>query len=166
MHSSVSFDCFTGNTTGNSGFAVCHRHSTKPTKHSAKILPSVTLGKQHTISIVSANASLPSVCYRTLGKHLPRAETDARRKKVTRRHRDGHGTFAKCQLPDTRQTCILCRVPTPRHSAKLHFAMCQILGTRQTCLLCRVLAPRHSAKISPLPSVNSETLGKDWPRTY
>ena len=113
---------------------------------------------------------------------LPRAETDARRRKVTRRRRDGHGSFAECQLPDTRQTCILCRVPNPRHSAKLpHFVMCQILGTRQSCLLCQVSTPRHSAKIPPfvvcqtprhsakfpcLPSVNSETLGKGWPRTY
>ena len=55
-------------TTGNSGFAVCHRHSANTTKHSAKALPSVTLGKQHTASTVPANVSLPSVFYRALGK--------------------------------------------------------------------------------------------------
>ena len=55
-------------TTGNNGFAVCHSHSAKPTKHSAKPLPSVTLGKQHTTSTVPANVSLPSVFYQALGK--------------------------------------------------------------------------------------------------
>ena len=55
-------------TTGNSRFAVCHRHSAKPKKHSAKDLPSVTLDKQYTASIVSANVSLPSVFYQALGK--------------------------------------------------------------------------------------------------
>ena len=113
---------------------------------------------------------------------LPRAETDARRKKVTRWHGDGHGAFAECQLPDTQQTCILCRVPNPRHSAKLpYFTVCQLPGTWQSVLLCRVSTPRHSAKIPPfavcqtprhsakfssLPSVKSETLDKGWPRRY
>jgi len=54
-------------TTGNSGFAVCHRHLAKPIKHSTKALPSVTLGKQHTASTVSANVYLSSVFYWALG---------------------------------------------------------------------------------------------------
>jgi len=41
--------------------AVCYRHS-------VKVLPSVTLGKQHTASTVSANSYLPNVFYRALGK--------------------------------------------------------------------------------------------------
>ena len=55
-------------TTENSRFAVCHKHSAKPKKHSAKDLSSATLDKQHTASIVLANGSLPSVFYRALGK--------------------------------------------------------------------------------------------------
>jgi len=55
-------------TTGNSRFAMCHRHSAKPKKHSANDLLSVTLAKQHTTSTVPANVSLPSVFYRALGK--------------------------------------------------------------------------------------------------
>ena len=59
---------FTNGTTGNSDFAVCHTHSAKTKKHSAKALPSVTLSKQHTASTVSANSYLPSVFYRALDK--------------------------------------------------------------------------------------------------
>ena len=55
-------------TTENSDFAVCHRHSAKTKKHSANTLPSVTLGKQHMSSTVSANSYLPSVFYRALDK--------------------------------------------------------------------------------------------------
>ena len=95
---------------------------------------------------------------------LSRAETDARRKKVTRRRGDGHRAFAECPGPDTRQTYLLYRVPTPKHSANLAplpsvnsqtlgkpgwFAECPILGTRQTCLLCRVSNTGHSAKTAP-----------------
>ena len=49
-------------TTENSGFIVC-----LTTKYSAKDLPSVTLGKQHTASTVPANVYLASVFYRALG---------------------------------------------------------------------------------------------------
>ena len=55
-------------TTENSRFAVCHKHSAKPTKHSTKALPNVTLVKQHTASTVLANVFLPSVFYRALDK--------------------------------------------------------------------------------------------------
>ena len=128
---------FSAHTTKNSEFVVCHRHSAKTKKHSAKDLLSVTLSKQHTTSTVPTNVSLSSVFYRALGKYFARAETDVRRKKVTRRRGDGHDAFAECQLPDTQQTCILCRVPNSRHSANFsYFAVCQILGTRQSFLLC------------------------------
>ena len=49
-------------TTGNSSFAVCHEHSAKPEKHSAKGFPSVTLGKEHTVATVLAN-SVFAECY-------------------------------------------------------------------------------------------------------
>ena len=41
-------------TTENRIFAVCPRHTAKPKKYSAKALPNVTLGKQHTTYIVTA----------------------------------------------------------------------------------------------------------------
>jgi hypothetical protein len=50
-------------TTGIAFFAECLRHSAKAILHSAKALPSVTLGKEH-----SAKGSLPSAFFRTLGK--------------------------------------------------------------------------------------------------
>jgi hypothetical protein len=49
-------------------FAECLRHSAKTILHSAKPLPSVTLGKEHSTNILSANGSLPSTFFRTLGK--------------------------------------------------------------------------------------------------
>ena len=47
-------------TTGMPRFAVCPRHMAKPKKHSAKPLPSVTLGKRHSAYTESLNLSLPS----------------------------------------------------------------------------------------------------------
>ena len=41
--------------TGNGSFAVCLGHTVKPRIHSAKCLPSVTLGKGHSAKISSAN---------------------------------------------------------------------------------------------------------------
>ena len=94
-------------TTENSGFAVCHRHSAKPTKHSAKALPSVTLGKQHTTSTVPANVSLPSVFYRALGKYFAETVT-ARLLSVPDQTLGKPVFFAECQIQGTRQTCLLC----------------------------------------------------------
>jgi hypothetical protein len=55
-------------TTGFRGFAECPRHSAKPELHSAKPLPSVALGKEHSAKISSAKMSLPSAFCRALGK--------------------------------------------------------------------------------------------------
>jgi hypothetical protein len=49
-------------------FAECLRHSAKQHKRSAKILPSVALGKEETAKKGSAKISLPSIFYRALGK--------------------------------------------------------------------------------------------------
>ena len=100
---------------------------------------------------------------------LPRAETDAQRKKVTRRRRDGHGAFAECPRPNTRQTYLLCRVSNPGHSANVpslpsvksqalgkpaFFAECQILDTRQRLA-------QNIQMFASLPSVTVQTLGKE-----
>jgi hypothetical protein len=50
------------------GFAECLGHSAKPRLHSAKALPSVTLGKGYSVKISSAKTSLPSAFCRALGK--------------------------------------------------------------------------------------------------
>jgi hypothetical protein len=55
-------------TTGIAFFAECLRHSAKAILHSAKALPSVKLGKEHSANISSAKGSLPSAFFRTLGK--------------------------------------------------------------------------------------------------
>ena len=55
-------------TTGGGFFAECLRHSTKADIHSAKPLPSVTLGKGRSVNSLSAKTSLPSALYWALGK--------------------------------------------------------------------------------------------------
>jgi len=91
-------------------FAVCHRHSAKPVKYSAKALPSVTLGKQHTTSTVSANSYLPSVFYRALGKWFAECQIWHSAKKSGL-----PSVFPKY----TRQRIIVCRVFLELHSANL-----------------------------------------------
>ena len=49
---------------------MCPRHTVKLKKHSAKDLPSVTLGKQHTAYTVTAKVYLPSDFYRALDKDI------------------------------------------------------------------------------------------------
>jgi hypothetical protein len=55
-------------TTGISSFAVCLKHTVKTILHSAKPLPSVTLGKEPSANCTSATVSLPSTFCRALGK--------------------------------------------------------------------------------------------------
>jgi len=55
-------------TTGRGFFAECLRHSAKADIHSAKPLPSVTLGKGRSVNSLSAKTSLLSALYRALGK--------------------------------------------------------------------------------------------------
>ena len=150
-------------TTENSSFAVCHRHSTKFKKYSAKYLPSVTLGNQHMTSTVPANRFLPSVFYRALGKDFAESWHRCSTKKVIWRSEDGYDAFAECQILGTRQTILLCRVSKFGHSAKLlplpsvkvealgkhsSFALCHAPGTGQSFCLCRVSKFRHSANTS------------------
>jgi hypothetical protein len=49
-------------------------HSTKTILHSAKPLPSVTLGKEHSANILSAKGSLPSTFFGHSAKTLPSVE--------------------------------------------------------------------------------------------
>jgi hypothetical protein len=55
-------------TTGLPNFAECQIHSAKDILHSAKSLPSVTLGKRHSAKVPTAKFTLPSVRIRALGK--------------------------------------------------------------------------------------------------
>ena len=104
--------------------------------HSAKHLPSVTLGKQHMTSTVPTNVALPSVFYRTLGKYFAESWN---------RH-----SVKKSNVTERRRSRRICQVSWTWHSANLPplpsvnsrtlgkpgwFAECQISGTRQTCLL-------------------------------
>jgi hypothetical protein len=57
-------------TIGHSSFAECRRHSAKAILHSAKALPSVTLGKERSANCTSATASLPSTFCRALDKEF------------------------------------------------------------------------------------------------
>jgi hypothetical protein len=60
-------------------------------KHSAKFLPSVTLGKESLANSTSATASLPSTFYRALGTFGTR-----QRKAIVMVTGNEDGTFAEC----------------------------------------------------------------------
>jgi hypothetical protein len=63
-------------------FAECLRHSAKAILHSAKAMPSVTLGKEHSAKISSAKGSLPSAFFRTLGKDFAECQKNTRQRKT------------------------------------------------------------------------------------
>ena len=129
-------------TTGISFFAVCSKHTAKAILHSAKALPSVTLGKERSANCTSTTTSLPSTFCRALGK-VPFV---TRQRKVTvTAPSDGDGSFAECLLWHSAKRPILpsvCShgprqrrvqwapppVPVPR----------ALVGTRQRRTLCRV----------------------------
>ena len=85
-------------TTGGGLFAECLLHSAKAALHSAKSLPSVTLGKEPPSNPLPVKAALPSAKFRALVKDLTPSAEDRR------------------NLFFLKKT--LCRVPQLRHSAK------------------------------------------------
>ena len=98
-----------GRTTGYSSFAVCHRHSAKTKKHSAKALPSVTLGKPHTALFCRQTAICRVFFIAHSANGLPSVKFDTRQKKVVCRvffqNTLGKGLlFAECFWNYTRQT--------------------------------------------------------------
>jgi len=86
-------------TTGNTSFAECLRHSVKALLHSAKLLPSAALGKDHSANFSSVKGSLPSAFCRALGKDFAECLWEPSAKKSCR---DGDfisdGRFAECLL--------------------------------------------------------------------
>jgi hypothetical protein len=84
-------------TTGIYGFAECLKHSTKPEKHSAKALSSVTLGKEGSAHSTSTKPSLPSTFSRALDKDFAECqEVLGKEKSSSRRRDDGDGVFVEC----------------------------------------------------------------------
>ena len=69
-------------TTGGGFFVECLRHSAKADIHSAKPLPSVTLGKGRSVNSLSAKTALPSALYRALGKGFTECQSDTWQRKV------------------------------------------------------------------------------------
>ena len=118
------------NTTGINSFAECLKHSAKPSKHSAKALPSVTLGKEGSVNSASAKPSLPRAFSRALGKEaLCRVSTVGSRQRLTIVNfwtaADGplpRAPFAECL---TLGKCVFAEwgpVPSVQHSVKSLFA--------------------------------------------
>ena len=115
--------------------------------HSAKPLPSVTLGKGRSVNSLSAKTSLPSALYRTLGKGFAECQFDTRQRKVA----------------VTASATVMAALPSVKvkHSAKVPALPSAVdLDTRQRWPLCRVSPTRHSAKWRPLPSAWTVALGK------
>jgi len=69
-------------TTGDALFAECLGHSAKALLHSAKALPSATLGKEQTAKPHPAKGSLPSVVCRALGKGFAECQDGTRQRKL------------------------------------------------------------------------------------
>ena len=90
-------------TTGISSFVVCLRHTTKAILHSAKPLPSVTLGKERSVNCTSTTASLPSTFCRALGKELGKEKSPSRRQVTVT-------DLLPSVFVGTRQRRLLCRV--------------------------------------------------------
>ena len=147
------FPSLLNRTNGTQEFAECQIHSAKDILHSAKSLPSVTLGKRH-----SAKFTLPSVIIRALGKGFAECPDTRQRSHVAPPWSRGLpsvrlGHSAKSPRQGT-STCLVCRVSRQWHSANVQiFAECQYFSTRQSdcaadlCkLLCRVFWLKHSAK--------------------
>jgi hypothetical protein len=98
-------------------------------KHSAKALLSVTLGKQHTSSTVSANSYLPSVFYRTLDKWRQKSGLPS--------------VFQKY----TRQSIIVCRVFLGITLGKPIFQRKKYFFSQHTIIVCRVFWELHLANL-------------------
>jgi hypothetical protein len=144
--------------------------------HSAKPLPSVTLGKEGSAHSTSAKPSLLSTFSRALGTDFTECQVVLDKEKPpSRRRGDGDDVFAECLLMHSAKKLPLCRVPTGQRSTKdpsagpfvSLFAECCSTGTRQSVSLCRVPGPPHSAKklyrcpgIGTLSSVMTMTLSK------
>jgi hypothetical protein len=121
-------------TTGFRTFAECLGHSAKPRKHSAKALPSVTLGKGHLVANIPAKTSLPRAFCRALDKGFAECQCRHSAKKSSR---DGVWVVT-ASLPSAREMALgkdwaLCRAPSGWHSVKTRlFAECHVKGTRQS----------------------------------
>ena len=151
-------------TTGNSSFAVCHGHSAKPEKHSAKGLPSVTLSKELTTATVPAN-SVFAECFLsgTRQKLCRELKTTLGKKKSTSRSGNGHGTFAECQILGTRQSLVVCRVSNFGPSANLSHLSCVKLWTLGKACLFAVCQSMNTRQSWPFCHVKEGTLGKVAP---
>jgi hypothetical protein len=88
--------CSASSTTGHSSFNECRRHSAKAILHSAKALPSVTLGKERLANCTSATASLSSTFCRALDKEFTEC----------------HLTLGKEKSPSRRQVTVTDPLPS------------------------------------------------------
>jgi hypothetical protein len=133
-------------TTGISSFAVCFRHSATAILHSAKALPSVTLGKERSANCTSAAVSLPSTLCRALGKEFVEC----------------HLTLGKEKSPSRRQVTVTDPLPSVflALGKEANFAECLLSGpSAKTGPVSPTASPyaessrRHSAKEDSLLSV-------------
>jgi hypothetical protein len=96
-------------TTGNNLFVECLKHSTKPGKHSAKALPTVTLGKESSTNCTSVTTSLSSTFYRALDKVFVESHSVLDKEKLSSRHQV---TTTEPVPSVTKLWLTLCRVST------------------------------------------------------
>jgi hypothetical protein len=160
--------------TGIGRFVEYLKHSAKPNKHSAKTLPSVTLGKESSANSTSATASLSSTFYRAVDKYFTKCHSVLEKEKPSSRRLVTETTPLPSVLGDTRQKITFTECPPTCTWQRVHqrgplsvLLSSALRDTRQSLLLCRVPGPQHSAKnlyrcpgIPSLPSAMALTLGK------
>jgi hypothetical protein len=133
-------------TTGHSSFAECLRHSAKAILHSAKALPSVTLGKGCSANCTLTTASLPSTFCRALGKEFVEC----------------HLSLGKEKSPSWRQVTVTDPLPSVFFGTRQRGQFCRVstlmtLGkdgpVGPTASPCAESSRRHSVKEASLSSV-------------
>jgi hypothetical protein len=126
---------------------VCSKHTAKAILHSAKALPSVTLGKERSVNCTSATASLPSTFCRALGKDFAECHLALGKEKSPSRRQVTVTDPLPSAYGDTWQRLVQWTpqpVPVPR----------ALVGTRQRTLQWAPLPVS-------LPSALAKALGKD-----
>jgi hypothetical protein len=104
----MRFSHGSANTTRIDLFVKCLKHLAKPGKHSAKALPSVTLGKESSTNCTSATASLPSTFYRALGKAFAECRSVLDKEKSSSRRLVTETAPLPSVMCDSQQRVFLC----------------------------------------------------------
>ena len=141
---------------------MCSKHTAKAILHSAKALPSVTLGKERSANCTSATASLSSTFCRALGKVFAECHLALGKKKSPSRRQVTVTDPLPSAYGDTQQRLVQWTpqpVPVPR----------ALMALGKEGFFAECLVAWHSAKnppVGPFASIFAECLGKSTRQRY